>query len=74
MSKAIFAKSRFQNIKNVIEIEGLSSELFQKIPLFLLENPFDTQIKELKIHGSLYCRCVDIVGFVNGIPLLFASQ
>ncbi|MDU6063945.1 MAG: type I restriction endonuclease [Anaerococcus sp.] len=27
-------------------------------------------IKELKIHGDLYRRRSDIVGFVNGIPLL----
>ena len=28
-------------------------------------------LKELKIHGELYRRRTDIVGFVNGIPLLF---
>lgn len=28
-------------------------------------------IQELKIHGDLYRRRTDIVGFVNGIPLLF---
>ena len=28
-------------------------------------------IQELKIHGELYRRRTDIVGFVNGIPLLF---
>lgn len=28
-------------------------------------------IKELKIHGDLYRRRTDIVGFLNGIPLLF---
>jgi len=28
-------------------------------------------VKELKIHGSLYRRRTDIVGFVNGLPLLF---
>lgn len=27
--------------------------------------------KELKIHGDLYRRRTDIVGFVNGLPLLF---
>lgn len=30
-------------------------------------------IKELKIHGDLYRRRSDIVGFVNGIPLLFVE-
>lgn len=28
-------------------------------------------VKELKIHGTHYRRRTDIVGFVNGIPLLF---
>ena len=35
-----------------------------------LNNDF-LAIKELKIHGDLYRRRTDIVGFVNGIPLLF---
>lgn len=30
-------------------------------------------IKELKIHGDLYRRRTDIVGFVNGLPLLFVE-
>ena len=29
--------------------------------------------KEMKIHGELYRRRTDIVGFVNGIPLLFVE-
>ena len=28
-------------------------------------------VKEMKIHGALYHRRADIIGFVNGIPLLF---
>ena len=28
-------------------------------------------VQELKIHGELYRRRTDIVGFVNGLPLLF---
>lgn len=28
-------------------------------------------IKEMKIHGELYRRRTDIVGYVNGLPLLF---
>ena len=28
-------------------------------------------VKEMKIHGTLYHRRADIIGFVNGIPLLF---
>lgn len=30
-------------------------------------------IKELKIHGDYYRRRTDIVGFLNGIPLLFVE-
>ncbi len=36
------------------------------------ENSF-LAIKEMKIHGDLYGRRTDIVGFVNGIPLLFVE-
>lgn len=37
------------------------------------ENNHFLAIKELKIHGDLYRRRIDIVGFVNGIPLLFVE-
>ena len=37
------------------------------------ENNYFLAIKELKIHGELYRRRTDIVGFVNGIPLLFIA-
>lgn len=43
------------------------------------QNPCDQErnyflaIKELKIHGPYYRRRTDIVGFVNGIPLLFVE-
>ena len=37
------------------------------------ENNRFLAIKELKIHGDLYRRRTDIVGFVNGIPLLFVE-
>lgn len=36
-----------------------------------VENNAFLAVKELKIHGELYRRRTDIVGFVNGIPLLF---
>ena len=35
------------------------------------KNNYFLAIKELKIYGDLYRRRTDIVGFVNGIPLLF---
>ena len=37
------------------------------------ENNYFLAIKELKIQGDLYRRRTDIVGFVNGIPLLFVE-
>lgn len=30
-------------------------------------------VKEMKIHGNLHRRRTDIVGFVNGVPLLFVE-
>ena len=41
-----------------------------------VQNPENNEflaIKELKIQGDLYRRRTDIVGFVNGIPLLFVE-
>jgi len=37
---------------------------------FLIKNPFPC-VRELWIYGDIYHRRADIVGFVNGIPLLF---
>ena len=37
------------------------------------ENNHFLAVKELKIHGNRYRRRTDIVGFVNGLPLLFVE-
>ena len=37
------------------------------------DNNYFLAIKEMKIHRELYRRRTDIVGFVNGIPLLFVE-
>ena len=37
------------------------------------ENNDFLAVKEMKIHGELYRRRTDIVGFINGIPLLFVE-
>lgn len=37
------------------------------------DNNYFLAVKELKIHGDLYRRRTDLVGFVNGIPLLFVE-
>lgn len=34
---------------------------------------FFLAVKEMKIHGDYYRRRTDIVGFINGIPLLFVE-
>ena len=46
----------------------------ERLRVFDFEEPENNQfmcVRELKIKGSLYRRRADIVGFVNGIPLLF---
>ena len=48
----------------------------KKVAVIDFQNPdnnYFLAIKELKIHGDLYRRRTDIVGFVNGIPLLFVE-
>lgn len=45
--------------------------------IFDFEHPEENHflaVKEMKIHGDLYRRRTDIVGFVNGIPLLFVEM
>ena len=37
------------------------------------ENNHFLAVKEMKIHGDLYRRRTDIVGFVNGLPILFVE-
>lgn len=37
------------------------------------EKNYFLAVKEMKIHGELYRRRTDIVGFVNGVPLLFVE-
>ena len=46
----------------------------KKVKVIDFQNPdnnYFLAIKEMKIHGDIYRRRTDIVGFVNGIPLLF---
>ena len=48
----------------------------RRVRVFDFDDPLNNHflaIKELKIHGELYRRRTDIVGFVNGIPLLFVE-
>ena len=53
---------------------GITEE--KKVVVIDFNNPSDNHflaVKELKIHGDLYRRRTDIVGFVNGLPLLFVE-
>lgn len=46
----------------------------KKAAVIDFQNPMNNDflaVKELRIHGDLYRRRTDIVGFVNGLPLLF---
>ena len=46
----------------------------KRAQLIDFQNPENNRflaVQELKIHGELYRRRTDIVGFVNGLPLLF---
>ena len=48
----------------------------ERVQVFDFANPENNNflaINELNIHGELYRRRTDIVGFVNGIPLLFVE-
>lgn len=53
---------------------GITEE--KKVVVIDFNNPAENHflaVKELKIHGDLYRRRTDIVGFVNGLPLLFVE-
>jgi type I restriction enzyme R subunit len=59
---------------SVIKPDG--SQGTRSARLINFDDPEDNDflaVKEMKIHGSLYRRRTDIVGFVNGIPLLFVE-
>lgn len=54
--------------------DGTYSE--EKAVVFNFDEPEKNHflaVEEMKIHGELYRRRTDIVGFVNGIPLLFVE-
>lgn len=59
---------------NTVDVNGRKTTKHAMVIDFA--NPANNEflaIKELKIHGDLYRRRTDIVGFVNGIPLLFVE-
>ncbi len=75
-------EEKYDYIRNGIPVtvkktDGTSEEKRAAVIDFL--NPADQSrnyflaLKEMKIDGDYHHRCTDIVGFVNGIPLLFVE-
>lgn len=52
---------------------GIEKRLARVIDFDTAANNHFLAVKEMKIDGALYHRRADIVGFVNGIPLLFVE-
>lgn len=72
-------EDKFKMIRDGIEVtdarpgSGTASITARLIDFDNPENNHFLAVKEMKIHGSLYRRRTDIVGFVNGMPLLFVE-
>lgn len=86
LSTKISSESDIQNneknykyFKDGIEVDVLDSNgnyTKKKAQLFDFKNPLENDflaVQEMKIWGEVYHRRADIVGFVNGIPLLFVE-
>ncbi len=58
----------------LVSFQNKNGELVKKrLKVFNFEDPYDNEfiaVRQLEIAGDLYNRRPDIVGFVNGIPLL----
>lgn len=72
-------KEKYELIRNGIPVsvtlpDGRTEERRARVIDFdSPENNHFLAIKEMKIYGELYRRRTDIVGFVNGLPLLFVE-
>lgn len=70
-------RDKYLYLKNGINVEFLNEEgelVSKKIRIFDFENPENNHfiaVRQLEVQGELYLRRPDIVGFVNGIPLIF---
>lgn len=69
-------KDKYKMFKDGVNVELKNEGKIEKVKLkvFNFQEPSKNHflaIRELWIQGSLYRRRADIVGFVNGIPLLF---
>ena len=70
-------EKKYEMLRNGIKVhevdgEGHATERTARVIDFEhVENNHFLALKELKIHGEVYRRRTDIVGFVNGIPVIF---
>ena len=72
-------ESKYKMLRDGIPVlykneDGTTEE--RKAQVFNFDEPEKNHflaVKEMKIHGDIYRRRTDIVGFVNGIPLLFVE-
>ena len=70
-------KNKYNLIKSGINIEFLNNNgehVSQNIKVFDFNNPKNNHflaVRQFEVQGELYLRRPDIIGFVNGIPLVF---
>ena len=70
-------KTKYSLFKSGIDVEFINSEGVnekKKIKIFDFDNPSNNHflaVRQLEVQGPLYLRRPDIIGFVNGIPLVF---
>lgn len=68
---------QYEQIKNgvLVQFRNAKGELEKKhLKVFDFENPENNHflcVRELWVRGDIYRRRADIVGFVNGLPLMF---
>lgn len=70
-------KDKYNLIKSGINIEFLNDNgehVSKNIKIFDFNNPKNNHflaVRQFEVQGELYLRRPDIIGFVNGIPLVF---
>lgn len=70
-------RDKYEQIKNGVQVQYRNSKgdlEKRRLKVFDFENPENNHflcVRELWVRGDLYRRRADIVGFVNGLPLMF---
>lgn len=70
-------REKYELIKNGVQVtfrNGKGERLRQRLRVIDFDEPTNNHflcVRELWVRGDLYRRRADIVGFVNGLPLLF---